>query len=61
MGRGGDGRGRQDKTDWLQGVRQPSLHIPFTRVMFRGARVANFAIAFEITYETMAPLRVCAR
>ena len=60
MGRGVEGRGRQDKRDWRQGARQASLHIPLTRVAFEGARVAQFNEAVEFVDVSLAPIAVAA-
>lgn len=55
MGRGAEGRGRQDKRDWRQGARQPSLHIPSARVARKSQRVAVSKEAIDYSEEIMAP------
>ena len=61
MGRGVEGRGRQDKMDWRQKVRQPILHIPFTRVACEVARVPEVIHRVKTVEECVAPFCGCGK
>ncbi len=55
MGRGAEGRGRQDKRDWRQEARQPSLHIPSARLARTSQRVAVSKEVVELAKKLLAP------
>ena len=55
MGRTAEGRGRQDKRDWRQEMRQPSLHIPSARVAWKSQRVAVSKEVVELARKLLAP------
>ena len=61
MGRGVEGRVRQDKTVWRRGARQPSLHILLTRVACEVMRVAHIIQCVDNVDECMAPFVGCAQ